>query len=135
MTMKRNSAAVAGIILAVLLGNALTGFAPVGYHADCIDGIDNDGDGMTDADDMECSEYPYSDGNGEETTPQESRSYDGTATGFESLPDYIVLGNDPMMVQDNLCIGLAFGYFNEPDLQDAMGYQVSMDFNCDSGGP
>ena len=126
---------MAGIILAIFLGNALAGFAPVGYHADCIDGIDNDGDGMTDADDGECSDYPYSDGNGEEPTPQESRSYDGTATGFESLPDYIVTANDPMNVENNLCVGLSFGYFNEPDLQDAMAYEVSLNLNCGAAGP
>ncbi len=133
--MKRNSAAVAGIILAIFLGNALAGFAPVGYHADCIDNVDNDGDGMIDADDPECTDYPYSDGNGEEHTHHSSRSYDGTATGFESLPDFIVMGSDSLMVQENLCVGLAFGYFNEPDLQDAMGYQVTLDFNCNMAGP
>ena len=135
MTMKRNSAAVAGIILAIFLGNALAGFAPVGYHADCIDQVDNDGDGMIDADDPECTEYPYSDGNGEEFTPQSSKSYDGTATGFDSLPDYIATSLDPMIVENNMCAGIVLNLFNEPDMADALEYEYSLNMNCGVAGP
>tara|TARA_B110000305_G_scaffold196626_1_gene221808 strand:- start:97 stop:498 length:402 start_codon:yes stop_codon:yes gene_type:complete len=133
--MKRNSAAVAGIILAVLLGNALTGFAPVGYHEECIDGIDNDGDGLNDADDLQCQIYPYEDGNGESETPPESQTYDGVATGYESLADYHALANDPATVEQNICTYMALSLYNEPDMQKALNYEISLDLNCGAAGP
>ena len=126
---------MAGIILAVLLGNALTGFAPVGYHEECIDGIDNDGDGLNDADDLQCQIYPYEDGNGESETPPESQTYDGVATGYESLADYHALANDPATVEDNICGLMVLNQYNEPDMQKALNYEISLQLNCGAVGP
>jgi len=135
MSMKRNSAAVAGIILAIFLGNALTGFAPVGYHEECIDGIDNDGDGFNDADDLQCQIYPYEDGNGESDTPPESQTYDGVATGFESLADYHALANDPQFRESNICTHIVLNLYNQPDMQMALYYESSLNLNCGASGP
>lgn len=135
MSMKRNSAAAAGIILAIFLGNALTGFAPVGYHEECIDGIDNDGDGFNDADDLQCQIYPYEDGNGESDTPPESQTYDGVGTGFQSLADYHALANDPNQVESNICINIAVNKYNVVDMQKALNYEISLNLNCAGSGP
>lgn len=37
-------------------------------NEDCFDLIDNDEDGQVDKNDMSCIQYPYADGNGENTT-------------------------------------------------------------------
>lgn len=58
----------------IVMAYALTGAAaPVGIHVECMDTIDNDGDGGIDADDTECLQYPFADGNGESPTPVEDR--------------------------------------------------------------
>jgi hypothetical protein len=61
------------IIIAIfmtLLAVAFTGadIGKVGIHPDCIDGVDNDGDGSNDFADSQCEEYPYADGGGEYPT-------------------------------------------------------------------
>ena len=126
---------MAGIILDVLLGNALTGFAPIGYHEECIDGIDNDGDGMNDADDLQCQMYPYEDGNGESDTPPESQTYDGLDTGFQSLADYHALSNDPAMVEGNICGYIILNMYNEADMVKGLNYEISLNLNCGNSGP
>lgn len=64
------------IIIAIfmfMLAFALTGKtiipeAPVGIHAQCEDGIDNDGDTNIDIQDDDCYYYPFADGGGEYLT-------------------------------------------------------------------
>ena len=41
----------------------------MGIHVECSDGIDNDGDLAVDANDQDCTNYPFADGNGESPTP------------------------------------------------------------------
>jgi len=56
-----------GFILALLVAVAFTGTAQevVGIHAECEDGIDNDGDTDIDAFDDQCWQYPFADGGAE----------------------------------------------------------------------
>lgn len=60
-----------GFILALMVAVAFTGAgtpAPIGIKSDCMDGIDNDGDGDIDDTDDQCWEYPFADGGGESQT-------------------------------------------------------------------
>jgi len=58
----------------ITMAYALTGAAaPVGIHVECADAIDNDGDMAVDAEDQECINYPFADGNGESPTPMGDR--------------------------------------------------------------
>lgn len=93
----RKAQALTGILLLVVVG-ALTGSPmAIQVHEECIDGINNDGgniltwDGIdmdggvggnpvnyggSDGPDMNCLEYPWADGNGEDHTPHDER-YNG----------------------------------------------------------
>lgn len=75
---------------------ALTGAAsPVGIHAECSDIIDNDGDLFVDAEDQDCIDYPFADGNGESYTPIDDRfNADGgyTMTAYDYWFDALVAG-------------------------------------------
>jgi len=54
----------------ITMAYAFTGApGPVGIHVECMDGIDNDGDMAVDAEDQDCINYPFADGNGESPTP------------------------------------------------------------------
>lgn len=136
MSMKRNSAFAVGVILAVLLGNALAGITPTGYHADCIDSIDNDGDSMVDGLDNDCEVYPYADGNGENFTPEAQRYDDSNYKSlFEYHRDYI-----PMMSQEQTDVVCAYiqiqpGGYEEPDLQNAIDWTTENEINCQAAGP
>lgn len=69
--MKGYSKTAGGFILALFVAVAFTGVAtpsPIGIKSDCIDGIDNDGDGDFDEMDDQCWEYPFDDGAGEYQT-------------------------------------------------------------------
>lgn len=71
---------VLGLVAVALVGS---GPGPEGIHAECADGLDNDGDGGTDLGintgppvpnwDQSCLDYPYADGNGETDTPPADR--------------------------------------------------------------
>lgn len=136
MSMKRNSALAVGLVLALVLGNALAGITPVGYHADCIDSIDNDGDSMVDGLDNDCEVYPYADGNGEEPTPLGERYQDSNYKSlFEYHRDFM-----PTMSQeqtDVVCFYIALqpGGYEEPDLQNAIEWTSENQINCQIGGP
>ena len=70
----------------ITMAYALTGAAaPVGIHVECSDAIDNDGDMAVDADDQECIDYPFADGNGESFTPIDDRF---TADGGYTMSAY-----------------------------------------------
>jgi hypothetical protein len=70
----------------ITMAYALTGAAaPVGIHVECADAIDNDGDLGVDADDQECINYPFADGNGESPTPMGERY---TADGGYTMSAY-----------------------------------------------
>jgi len=133
---RKNSAIVAGLVLAVMLGTALTGLVVTKYHPECIDGIDNDGDGDNNGDDANCAEYPYADGEGESQTPGPQMTYDGVSTAFKSLSqyyiDYTTSTND---IEGNLCAGLALSLFNEPDELIAIDYVTVNNVNCGGAGP
>ena len=122
--------------MALILGNALAGITPVGYHADCIDSIDNDGDSMVDGLDNDCEVYPYSDGNGEEPTPLDERYQDSNYKSlFEYHRDFM-----PTMSQeqsDVVCFYIALqpGGYEEPDLQNAIEWTTENQINCQIGGP
>lgn len=136
MSMKRNSALAVGVILAVLFGNALAGITPTGYHADCIDGIDNEGDSFTDGLDNDCQEYPYADGNGEDPTPMEERYQDSNYKSlFEYHRDFI-----PMMSQEQVDVVCAYiqiqpGGYEEPHLENAIDWTTENEINCEVAGP
>lgn len=136
MSMKKNSAIAVGVILAVLFGNALAGITPTGYHADCIDAEDNEGDSFIDGLDNDCQEYPYADGNGEEPTPLEQRNQDSNYKSlFEYHRDFI-----PMMSQEQIDVVCAYiqfqpGGYEEPDLQNAIDWTTENQINCEVAGP
>lgn len=136
MNMKRNSAFAVGIVMALLLGNALAGITPVGYHADCIDGIDNEGDSFIDGLDNDCQVYPYADGNGEDPTPLSERGQDSNYKSlFEYHRDFI-----PMMSQEQTDVICAYiqiqpGGYEEPDLQNAIDWTTENEINCEVAGP
>ena len=136
MSMKKNSAIAVGVILAVLFGNALSGITPTGYHADCIDAIDNEGDSFIDGLDNDCQVYPFADGNGENHTPPEERfAGDNYKSLFEYHRDFM-----PMMSQeqiDTVCayIQIQPGGYEEPDLQNAIEWANENQINCEVVGP
>jgi len=138
--MKRNSAAVAAVVLAIILGNALAGIGPdIAYHVECTDGIDNNQDGFADGDDPECINYPWADGNGE--SPTESAGYYGESDGYEFYADYIgTYAIDPALQETILCAIEATG-----DLPSSGWHQGEADraselinelgINCQGQGP
>lgn len=127
--------AVGALLLAMILGNALSGMGSIGYHAECIDTIDNDLDGMVDGSDMECSEYPFSDGNGESHTPPEERSTssDTYASLFEYHRDYLI---DPERA-DTICFNLQFepSNYNAQEVEAAELWATQEGVNCQGEGP
>lgn len=58
-------------IFIMLFALAVVGQGKIAIHPDCVDEVDNNGDGLTDFEDMNCQIYPYRDGNGENPTPLE----------------------------------------------------------------
>jgi hypothetical protein len=67
----------------IVVAYAFTGAAaPVGIHAECTDGIDNDTDAAIDVMDQDCIDYPFADGNGESPTPIDDRF--GAPGGYTS---------------------------------------------------
>jgi len=136
VSMKRNSAAVAAIVLALVLGNALAGLGPkVGYHVECTDGIDNNQDGFIDGDDPECINYPWADGNGE--SPTESAGYYGESDGYEFYADYIgTYAFDPSVQENILCAIEALpDDFHEGDSERASELIIELGINCQGQGP
>lgn len=136
MSMKKNSAAVAAIILALVLGNALAGMAaPIGYHAECTDGIDNNGDGFIDGDDPECIQYPWADGNGE--SPTQEQGYYESSDGYEFFSDYIgtyVL--DPQFQEQILCAIEALpDDYHEGESERATEIINELGLSCQGQGP
>jgi len=126
--------AVGALLLAMLLGNSLVGINAIGYHADCIDNADNDQDGFVDGDDPECSEYPYSDGNGEDMTPMEQRSSSESYKSlFEYHRDYMQpLSENQISV---ICGYDATGQYPESDGEKFNSWVNENNVNCQSGGP
>ena len=121
MTNKKTYAVGTGaFLLFLMLGSALVGITPVGIHEDCKDGIDNTDplDGNIDGDDEGCYNYPYEDGNGEETTPPSSRySGESYSSLFEFHRDY---SSDPL---ESICTAIDFTLYTQPsDLNSANDY-------------
>jgi hypothetical protein len=123
------------LLLFLILGNALTGITPIGIHEDCKDGIDNSfaplpGDGDIDAEDDQCVQYPFEDGNGEFDTPSEQRY---TGDSYASLASYhIEYAADPL---DTVCTALAFTTYVQPsDIDEAQAY-ADENGGCVGGGP
>lgn len=134
--MKRNSAAVAAVVLAIILGNALAGIGPdIAYHVECTDGIDNNQDGFADGDDPECINYPWADGNGE--SPTESAGYYGESDGYEFYSDYIgTYVFDPSLQETILCaIESLPDDYHEGESQRASELIIELGINCQGQGP
>lgn len=76
------------VIFLTLLAVAFTGaeIGKVGIHPDCLDGVDNDGDGSTDFADNQCEEYPFADGGGEYPTTfgQGGKAYSSIAYEYST---------------------------------------------------
>ena len=128
--------AVGVLLLGMLLGNAITGALVIGYHAECIDGIDNNEDGLIDGMDSACSEYPYADGNGEDFTPMEDRmNKDSYLSLFEYHRDYM----QPMSQEqiDTICAYILIqpGGYEEPDTQNGIEWTIENNVNCEMHGP
>ena len=125
--MNKTRSSVALALVLVILASALTGMgqpAPT-YHEDCIDGIDNppDTNGGIDIFSSGCAEYPYSDGNGEEPTPQQDRY----SQGFDEYPSlfeyHMIYSPDTQTIEAILCFSLGFGwYVTNSDSQEASQY-------------
>ncbi len=136
MSMKRNSAAVAAIVLALVLGNALAGIGPdIGYHVECTDGIDNNQDGFIDGDDPECINYPWADGNGE--SPTESSGYNSQSDGYDFYADY--LANyvvDPNIQESLIClISSVPDDYHDGEGERANELIIELNINCGQSGP
>lgn len=135
MSMKRNSAAVAAVVLALVLGNALTGILPdIGYHIECTDGIDNNQDGFIDGDDPECLNYPWADGNGE--SPTQDSGYSQSTDGYEFYSDYVnnyVL--DPQFKEQLLCAIEILPEYHQEDNERASEIIAEYGINCQGQGP
>jgi hypothetical protein len=94
-------ASAAAFLLLLIFATAFTGKpAQVGYHVECTDGIDNDGDNGIDSNDPQCLEYPFADGNGESHTPEADRFNDPVGYvstifdyWFEQLVDGVYAGD------------------------------------------
>ena len=89
-------------IFFALLAVAFTGGERegIGFSKECIEGIDNDGDGQNDAQDVDCRSYPYADGLGETFTPI-GADYQGdyySVSMFDYLLDY-----DPAWNPSDFC--------------------------------
>jgi len=126
--------AVGALLLAMLLGNSLTGLNPIGYHADCMDNVDNDQDGMIDGMDYECTEYPYADGNGEDYTPKNQQySDDSYKSLFEYHRDYM----DPLSNEqiDAVCFHVQTGKYSESDGEKFTTWSIENNVNCETAGP
>ena len=126
--------AVGALLLAMLLGNSLVGINPIGYHADCIDNVDNDQDGYLDGMDPECNEYPYSDGNGEEITPMEQRSTDDSYKSlFEYHRDYMEPLSQAQI--DVVCFNFQTGQYTDSDGEKFNTWSIQNTIDCETGGP
>lgn len=126
--------AVGALLLAMLLGNALTGIAVIGYHPECIDQDDNDQDGFVDGMDPECAEYPYADGNGEDFTPIEDRlTGDSYQSLFEYHRDYMDPLSNPQI--DTICFAVATGQYSDADGEKFNTWSIENDVNCEGSGP
>lgn len=126
--------AVGVLLLGMLLGNAITGTLVIGYHADCIDQVDNDEDGFVDGMDPECTEYPYSDGNGEEFTPMDERSTgDSYQSFFQYHIDYMVTGSQEQT--DSICANIVLDNYDESDMEAALQWENDNQANCAGTGP
>ena len=106
------------MIAVVVFAFGFVGTMPIGIHAECTDGIDNDGDGVgqpfdpafyVDAYDLDCYEFPFADGSGEDPTPTADRfnslgaAYEvpGYATAFDWVKTQYELNPHPL----NLAMG------------------------------
>lgn len=112
-----------------ILAGALTGkgVVTIGIHADCQDGLDNDGDQDVDFGDNECYQYPYSDGAGESPTPMSERYQ---SNNYVSLFDWHLENAPPGLEPDVVCVALAFGYYNDVDAQKASQWVDENGVDC-----
>lgn len=133
--MKRNSAAVAAVVLAIILGNALAGIGPdIGYHVECTDNIDNNQDGFIDGDDPECVNYPWADGNGE--SPTEESGYHQSTDGYEFYSDYVInYVIDPQFQEQLLCGIESLPEYHQGDSERASEIIAQYGINCQGQGP
>jgi len=138
--MNKTRSSVALALVLVILASALTGMgqpAPT-YHEDCIDGIDNppDTNGGEDIFSSGCAEYPYSDGNGEEPTPQQDM-YSQGIDEYPSLFEYhMMYSPDLQTLEVILCISLGFGwYVTNADSQEASQYISDNMIDCSTYMP
>ena len=132
--MKYQAAGVLGIAL-IILATALSGVKTITYSTECTDGVNNDGSEDPDIDimDVQCFEYPYSDGNGESI-------FDGqmfAGKSYASLFDYHITYSDPPAIEQNICFGDALNmYDNVPGDKDKFDAYVELnDINCQGQGP
>jgi hypothetical protein len=95
--MDRNNSdiATAAIVLFVVVGvlgiDLSQGDSSIAFHNDCVDLIDNDGDGAYDSQqDAECMDYPYSDGEGEN---QSITVYPGSQDEYSVYDDFFNYSN------------------------------------------
>lgn len=87
-------------LILIVLGGAIAGTITekqfISFNEDCFDGVDNDSDGQEDIGlDIECSEYPYEDGNGEQGTSPSNQFTEDIGkyqTGYDILADYVHKG-------------------------------------------
>lgn len=131
---KKGSLAVGAILLALLMGNALSGMSVVGYHPECIDQQDNNQDGFVDGMGPNCVEYPYADGNGEDLTPPDERSTDDSYKSlFEYHRDYMEPLSNPQL--DTICFFIVTGQYNDADGEKANAWATENNVNCQQQGP
>ena len=83
-------------VLFLVIGASLSGTAPeyepdyIVMHEECYDNTDNNNDGDVDFINAGCVNYPYEDGSGETTTPNQARYTSSIEyqTGYDIFADY-----------------------------------------------
>ena len=130
--LKANQAAFALLIVGLVLATALTGIKPIGYHEECVNGLDDDTDTWIDGFDASCYYYPFEDGNGESDTLPEDR-YTGSnyASLFEYHRDYT--GADPAITADAICQAIDENLYSQSDFESAIQWIAENGFTCESG--
>ena len=129
---KRRSGTIVALLL-VALATSFTGAEPIiiGYADWCSDGLDNDGDGFTDIEDLACLRYPYED------NPSTDESFKGT---YSNDPDvrYLSLFEWHQQYASTVdeynyayCRAIQYGdYPTQEDAQRAYDYAVQNSINC-----
>lgn len=121
------------LFFGIILATALAGGEPVGYHEECVNGIDDDSDAGIDGGDDQCFEYPFADGNGESPTSTSQRYTNGAYQSlFEYHRDY---SGDQQATEGAICFAGATGMYSPQDEAAAQAWIEETGTDCSGQGP